>query len=80
MCIYLLSGLGGNILSTVLSDSIAVGASTAIFGLLGSAVGYLIFNWYALDYPGSPRNQTACFLGIIILLNLMGGSIFGGGG
>ena len=56
MSIYLLSGLGGNILSTVLNDSISVGASTAIFGLLGSVVGYLIFNWYALDYPGSSRN------------------------
>ena len=74
--IYLLSGLGGNLLSAVCSNVLSVGASTSIFGLLGSIIGHLILNWSALDpryYPGSPRNQMACFLGIIIVLNLMGG-------
>ena len=34
--IYLFSGIGANLFSSLCSDSLSVGASTCIFGLLGS--------------------------------------------
>lgn len=44
--IYLLSGLGGNILSALfLQNSISVGASGALFGLLGAMLSELLINW-----------------------------------
>ncbi|XP_028088635.1 RHOMBOID-like protein 2 isoform X3 [Camellia sinensis] len=44
--IYLLSGFGGSILSALfLQKSISVGASGALFGLLGAMLSELITNW-----------------------------------
>lgn len=44
--IYLLSGFGGAVLSALLlRNSISVGASGALFGLLGAMVSELIINW-----------------------------------
>jgi rhomboid protease GluP len=36
LALYVLAALGGNVLSFLLSDGISVGASTAIFGLIGA--------------------------------------------
>jgi rhomboid protease GluP len=38
--IYILSGLGGSIASFLFSDLVSVGASGAIFGLLGASAGF----------------------------------------
>lgn len=44
--IYLLSGFGGSILSSLfMRNSISVGASGALFGLLGAMLSELITNW-----------------------------------
>ncbi|KAL5716732.1 Retinoblastoma-like protein 1 [Ranunculus cassubicifolius] len=44
--VYLISGLGGNILSALfIHDSISVGASGALFGLLGAMLSELLTNW-----------------------------------
>ena len=44
--IYLISGFGGSILSALfLRSSISVGASGALFGLLGAMLSELITNW-----------------------------------
>lgn len=44
--IYLLSGLGGSILSSLfIRNSISVGASGALFGLLGAMLSELLINW-----------------------------------
>lgn len=44
--IYLLSGFGGSILSCLfLQNSISVGASGALFGLLGAMLSELLTNW-----------------------------------
>ncbi|KAL7594920.1 RHOMBOID-like protein 2 [Lactuca sativa] len=65
--IYLLSGIGGSILSTLfIKNNISVGASGALFGLLGAMLSELLTNWtiYA--------NKAAALitLVIIILINL----------
>lgn len=45
--IYLLSGFGGSILSTVFlrNNNVSVGASGALFGLLGAMLSELLTNW-----------------------------------
>ncbi|CAN8245338.1 unnamed protein product [Cochlearia groenlandica] len=44
--IYLISGLGGSVLSSLfLQESISVGASGALFGLLGAMLSELLTNW-----------------------------------
>ena len=44
--VYLLSGFGGSILSSLfIRNSISVGASGALFGLLGAMLSELITNW-----------------------------------
>lgn len=45
-CLYVVSGLGGSLLSTLfIRKSISVGASGALFGLLGAMLSELVTNW-----------------------------------
>lgn len=44
--VYMLSGFGGSIMSSLfIQKNISVGASGALFGLLGSMLSELITNW-----------------------------------
>lgn len=44
--IYIMSGMGGSILSSLfIRNDISVGASGALFGLLGSMLSELLTNW-----------------------------------
>jgi rhomboid protease GluP len=70
--IYLVSAISGSLLSCIFSDSLSVGASGAIFGLLGSL---LYFGYHYRLYLGSVvRSQI---IPIIILNLLLGLSISG---
>ena len=50
--LFLITGIGGNIFSACVSSwssySLAAGASTAIFGLVGCWVAFMILNWKSL--------------------------------
>lgn len=66
LIIYLISGIGGNIVSFALSPSISAGASTAIFGLFGA---YLALG---LEFKQNPYIQTvAKQFFILVILNLI---------
>lgn len=61
--IYLLSGFGGSVLSSLfIRNSISVGASGALFGLLGAMLSELITNWslYA--------NKAAALLTLLVII------------
>ncbi|XP_010423236.1 PREDICTED: RHOMBOID-like protein 3 [Camelina sativa] len=65
--IYVLSGIGGSILSSLfIRNSISVGASGALFGLLGSMLSELFTNWTIYS------NKIAALLTLVfvILINL----------
>eukprot|EP00249_Psilotum_nudum_P016705 c25956_g1_i2 orf=452-1141(+) len=63
--IYLLSGFGGSLLSVLfLQSRISVGASGALFGLLGAMLSELIINWSTYD------NKCAALTTLIILVGL----------
>ncbi|CAL9782606.1 unnamed protein product [Musa acuminata subsp. burmannicoides] len=61
--IYLLSGLGGSILSSLfIRNSISVGASGALFGLLGAMLSELITNWTIYT------NKAAAMLTLLVII------------
>lgn len=61
--IYLLSGFGGSILSALfLQKSISVGASGALFGLLGAMLSELITNWTIYT------NKVAALVTLIVIV------------
>ena len=70
--VYLLSAISGSLLSCIFGDVVSVGASGAIFGLLGAL---LYFGYHYRLYLGSVlRNQIIP----LIILNLMLGFVISG--
>lgn len=75
---YFVSGIGGNLLSCLCSPGLGVGASGAIFGILGGQIGWLFMNWSYLKMNPMPvpdiivqPEQEACNLIFMIVLNFM---------
>ncbi|KAJ7969997.1 Rhomboid-like protein [Quillaja saponaria] len=61
--IYLLSGFGGSILSSLfIRNNISVGASGALFGLLGAMLSELITNWTIYS------NKAAALLTLLVII------------
>lgn len=71
--IYFVSGIVANIFSdTIERDTIKVGASTSLYGIIGVIIGYIIINWVGLDLVGPIlKCQIYCnaaFIFIFILI------------
>lgn len=70
---YVISGIGGNIFSSVISSSNSIGCSTSVCGILTGALSMLFINWQAFN-GNEQLEQTRCilmfFLLIMIILNL----------
>ena len=67
--VYLLSGLGASLATVAFSDTISVGASACIFGLIGAMAGYL--------WRNRSVHQTGQQLGLVAAVcafNLLKGS------
>ncbi|KAF9601322.1 hypothetical protein IFM89_018750 [Coptis chinensis] len=61
--IYLLSGFGGSVLSSLfIRNNISVGASGALFGLLGAMLSELLTNWTIYT------NKTAALFTLIVII------------
>lgn len=65
LLVYLLSGIGGVVLSFAMSDSLSVGASGAIFGLVGALGGFFYTHRKILNVANQLRHLIA-----VTLLNL----------
>lgn len=68
--IYLLSGIGGSLLSALFleEDQVSVGASGALFGLLGATLAELITNWSRHD--NSSKCASLVRLLLLLFINL----------
>ena len=73
--IYFLSGFGGILFSCVFNPtSNSVGASTAIFGMIGYYVAFLFVNWTKLGAEDPMRRMSlAIFTALILLFNFQMG-------
>ncbi|XP_031251371.1 RHOMBOID-like protein 4 [Pistacia vera] len=61
--LYVISGFGGSLLSALfLQSNISVGASGALFGLLGGMLSELITNWTMYD------NKIAAFVTLVVIV------------
>lgn len=63
--LYVLSGFGGSLLSSIgLQAKVSVGASGALFGLLGAMLSELIMNWTIYS------NKFAALLSLVFIIGL----------
>ncbi|KAJ9147868.1 hypothetical protein P3X46_029984 [Hevea brasiliensis] len=63
--VYLLSGLGGSILSSLfIQQNISVGASGALFGLLGAMLSELLTNWTIYT------NKIAALFTLVVIIGI----------
>lgn len=60
--LYVISGVGGSLLSSLfMVSNISVGASGALFGLLGSMLSELITNWTIYENKVDSKNICSIF-------------------
>jgi len=71
--LFFISGVGGNIFSCLLTDSITVGASTGVMGVISAYIAFMILNWTALAGMQFLRCQMLCITGLIIFYLLFSG-------
>jgi len=71
LALYLLSGLGGNAFSALTTDSLSVGASTAVFGLAGCYIAFIVLNIKHLLSNPQRLCQTIMFMILFLLLTIM---------
>lgn len=72
--LYLIAGLGGSVLSALMSENanaISVGASGALFGLLGASASELITNWSHYSNRCSLLIQIILVAGINLAIGLL---------
>lgn len=67
--LYFLCAIGGNMFGALVSSSLAVGASTAIVGILGLFISFVVVNWKRLD--PNMKCLIICLIVFIIIMNLM---------
>ena len=73
LVVYLVSGIVANIFSdSVNADSLKVGASTSLYGVIGCIIGYVIINWSGIELLGPVlRCKILCstvFIFVFILI------------
>ena len=74
MALYLLSGFGGILFSACCSDMRSVGASTAVYGLVGSYLSFMILNWGHLSSNPEKKCQIILFIVLALFLSFMLGA------
>mmetsp|Transcript_9788 Transcript_9788/g.19218 ORF Transcript_9788/g.19218 Transcript_9788/m.19218 type:complete len:112 (-) Transcript_9788:568-903(-) len=73
--VYISSAIGGVLFSCLVSpDTLAVGASTSIFGIIGAMLCWIIMNWSSLgDSPG--KIFTVIWLVMLLVFNIIIGFV-----
>jgi len=83
LALYFITGIGASFWSAVLSPgSVSVGASGALFGVLGANIAYLAYNWAEIPHRGMEAFMMVFVVVINMLLGMSGNvdnSAHGGG-
>lgn len=70
---YIIAGIGGNLFAVTASTfpyaDVNIGASTALYGMLGVLIGYFFINWTGINYIPSPL-KLRVILGIVLMIAL----------
>ena len=76
--IWIFCGISGDFFSSIFAEdnTVCIGASTAIAGLFGVIIGFVILNWRRLDDYRYPKSSVIIGVSIVIFMNL--GWIFSG--
>jgi rhomboid protease GluP len=78
LALLVFGGIGGNIISAVISPySIAVGASTSLYAVIGALCIWYYQHWHLL---GPMRMQYLIFVGIMVGFSLLNGLTMAGSG
>ena len=72
--LYLLSGFGGILFSVCCSDIRSVGGSTAVYGLVGAYLAFMILNWGYLSAHPEKRCNIIIFICLALFLSIMLGT------
>lgn len=64
--LFFVSGIGGNIFSSLFSDSVTVGASTGVMGVISAYLAFMYINWKALEGMQFLRCQMICITVLIL--------------
>ena len=72
--LYLLSGFGGILFSALSSDMRSMGASTAVYGLVGAYLSFMIINWGYLSAHPEKRCNIIIFICLALFLSFMLGT------
>ena len=69
LIIYLVSGIAGNLFSSLLNPgTVKVGASTALYGVIGVILAYIFINWNGLDLVGPVMKCQVWCTGFMIII------------
>ncbi|KAL4512592.1 hypothetical protein ABPG72_020429 [Tetrahymena utriculariae] len=79
--VWIISGIGGNIFSADFAqpNSISVGASTAIMGMIGLYIAFLILNWKTLEFMQQLRCCLVLFAFLMVAMIFLLGASMGYG-
>ena len=60
LVVFLFGGIGGVFMATsIVKDGyVPFGAGPGVFAIVGSGLGYMVFNWKRMDHEKSPRYST----------------------
>jgi rhomboid protease GluP len=72
--VYFTTAIGGVLFSSLVTDTPAVGASTAILGLIGAQIAYLFMNWSHFREEDKCRFIVYTIIFMLIALSLSGHS------
>jgi membrane associated rhomboid family serine protease len=70
--ILICASISGFMLSVLCNrNALSVGLSTAIFGILGGFIAYMIINWTALELYGPLRSTLCCTIGLLVAISFL---------
>jgi rhomboid protease GluP len=69
VAVYILSGIGGNLTSATFTSSLSIGASTAIFGIIGLNIAFIKEKWN--DFDALAQKRIVMYMFIVLVMGIL---------